>query len=259
MNGRTIKSLAWKKFRIGIYLGFGIWFVTHLGRLGFTESLVFQYGDTLKFYKNDSLIDQWILKSGEIENGGYFTQRVKVSSDNKKFLFYEEKDFPASDSIYTKLTVYSADKKKIWTRIKNGKRKICLDLTQIYPDKIILFTTDRLNSFPIMEVVKNKNTDKLVDMRGWKSIVNYEISANGRYCLFHTRKPYNNKMWDYIYFVDLESNKDWEYLFPFCFSCKRGNLALKVDDDGKSEVIYKNEHRIFDKEGNLIDVFVKLD
>jgi len=112
-----------------------------------------------------------------------------------------------------------------------------------------------------MVIIKNNNNKRIIDLKQWTNIVNYEISPIGRYALFHAKKPYNNKLWDYIYFLDLETNKTWEYLFPFCFSCKRGWLDLKIDDEGKSEVIYqnKNEHRIFDKDGNLVDIFVKFD
>lgn len=239
---------------IGICLGFGIW------DLGFTQSLVFQTGDTLKFYKNDSLIEQRVLKREENTNdGSYYIEKAGVSPDNKRFFICEERYFPEKDSIYTKLSVYYSNQKRIFTHIMGGSRKICADLTRVYPDKIVFFVTDRLNDNPVMVIIKNSNNRKTIDLRHWTGIANYAFSPGGKYILFHARKPYNNRLWDYIYFLDLQTNKSWEYLFPFCFSCKRGWIDLKVYDDGKSEVIYRNEHRIFDKEGNLIDVFVKLD
>uniref|UniRef100_A0A7C4TGN0 Dipeptidylpeptidase IV N-terminal domain-containing protein n=1 Tax=candidate division WOR-3 bacterium TaxID=2052148 RepID=A0A7C4TGN0_UNCW3 len=222
-------------------------------------NLVFQFGDTLKFYKNDSLIDQWIMEAREeAQKGIYYLQKAKVSTDNKKFLLYEEKFFSEKDSIFTKLTLYDADKKKVWSKIKGGQRKISFELTNLYPDKIIIFTLDRTNSFPVMEIMKGNRTRK-IDLTQWTGIVDYEISPNGRYLLFHTKKPYSSRLWDYIYFLDLQTKAEWEYLFPFCFSCKRGKIFLKIDDEGKSEVIYRNEHRIFDKKGNLVDIFVKVD
>ncbi len=225
--------------------------------MGFSQALVFQSGDTLKFYKNDSIIDQWILENKEGASY-YLLQKAKVAQDNKSFLLYEEKKFIEKDSTITIISLYKSDKKRIWTRTKSGTEKFSFDLTRIYPDRVILFITDTYNSSPRMEILKEKEPKKTLNLKEWSGIVNYEVSPNGRYVIFHAKKPYNNKLWDYIYFIDLNTNKSWEYLFPFCFSCKRGWLELKIDDEGRSEVIYKNEHRIFDKDGNLVDVFVKL-
>ncbi|MEO0094684.1 MAG: hypothetical protein ABIL66_02185, partial [candidate division WOR-3 bacterium] len=207
-----------------------------------------------------SLIEQRILKREESTNdGGYYIEKAGVSSDNKRFFICEERYFPEKDSIFTRLIVYNSEQKKIYSKIKSGKRKISTELTKIYPDKIVVFIVDRFNDNPVIEIIKDDNHKKVIDLKKWTSIANYTISQNGRFVLFHARKPYNNRLWDYIYFLDLKTNKSWEYLFPFCFSCKRGWIDLKVYDDGKSEVIYRNEHRIFDQKGNLIDIFVKLD
>ncbi|MEO0135914.1 MAG: hypothetical protein ABIL39_02360 [candidate division WOR-3 bacterium] len=223
-----------------------------------SDILVFLSGDTLKFYRNDSLITQRILKREEdTTNGSYYFEKAGVSPDHQRFFICEERYFPECDSHYTKLSVYTANKKKLFVYTKGGKRKICADLTRIYPDKIVFFITDRFNDNPVMVII-NKNK-KTLDLKQWTSITNYAFSTNGRYILFHAKKPYNNRLWDYIYFLDLTTDKSWEYLFPFCFSCKRGWIDLKVYDDGKSEVIYRNEHRVFDKEGHLLDIFVKLD
>ncbi|MCX7994884.1 MAG: hypothetical protein N3A65_03805 [candidate division WOR-3 bacterium] len=215
--------------------------------------------DTLKFYNGDSLVYLWILKNYEEIDGSYHRERAKVAPDNKQFLFYEERDFPQKDSIFTRLILYDAQRKKIWSRTEDGRRKICFELTDFEEDLLIIFTTERLGEAPVMEIIKNKKLKKRIDLKKWTSVVDYAFSPNKRYVLFHAKKPYNNRLWDYIYFLDLKTNKSWEYLFPFCFSCKRGRIDLKVDDDGKCEVVYRNEHRIFDKEGNLVDVFVKLD
>ncbi|MEO0216424.1 MAG: hypothetical protein ABIL14_05365, partial [candidate division WOR-3 bacterium] len=121
-------------------MGFGFW------DLGFTQSLVFQTGDTLKFYKNGSLIEQRILKREESTNdGGYYIEKAGVSSDNKRFFICEERYFPEKDSIFTRLIVYNSEQKKIYSKIKSGKRKISTELTKIYPDKIVVFIVDRFN------------------------------------------------------------------------------------------------------------------
>ncbi len=254
MKKIILKSMIFKRLKFLIYLKFGIC------TLGFTNSLIFQSGDTIKFFKNEKLVTQWILKNSTDENGLYTTiNKAKVSPDNKFLLLYEEEFFGSNDSIFSKLTLYNANEKKVWSRVKTGKRKVSFELTDIFEDIVIVFYTDRFNGFPIMEMIKMNGAKKTVDLSHWDIVVNYTLSANRRFMLFHAKKPYNDRLWDYIYFLDLKTNKTWEYLFPFCFSCKRGWIDLKVYDEGKSEVIYKNEHRIFDKEGNLVDIFVKLD
>ncbi len=237
----------------------GIWSALLLGGLAFTNTLVFQSGDTLKFYSKDSLVYEWILNDSKEIEGGYYKEKALVLPDNKGFLFYEERDFPQKDSVFTKLALYNAQRKKIWERIEAGRRKFCFELTKLDRDRIIIFTTKRLGESPVMEIIKDNQIKRRIDLKEWTNVINYAFSPNGRYILFQAKKPYNYKLWDYIYFIDLKTNKTWEYLFPFCFSCKRGRIDLKVDDEGKSEVIYKSEHRIFDKEGNLVDIFVKLD
>ncbi len=242
--------------RVSVY---GILSVMLLVGLGSTTPLVFQSGDTLKFYSRDSLVYEWILNEGKEIEGGYYIKKAKVSPDNRQFLLYEENDFPQQESIYTRLTLYDAERKKIWSRVEERGRKFCFELTKLDMDRIIIFTTKRSGESPVMEIIKDNQLKRKIDLKEWTRVVNYEFSPNGRYILFQVKKPYNYKLWDYIYFIDLKTNKTWEYLFPFCFSCKRGRIDLRVDDEGKSEVIYRNEHRIFDKNGNLIDVFVKLE
>lgn len=226
--------------------------------LGFCGMLVFQHGDTLKFLKNDSLIDQWILESEErVTPAVRSTKAAKVSPDNKSFLFYEEQYFPAEDSIFSKLILYGADKKKIWTKVENGKRKISIETTRIYPNRVVLFITDRVNAYPVMEIIWNKKTKETVDLKQWLGIVDYAFSPHERYVAFHAKKSHNNHLFDYVFFLDLYSKKHWEYPFPFCASCKRGKVDLKVDDQGITEVIYKREHRIFSKEGQLLDISIR--
>jgi hypothetical protein len=222
-------------------------------------NLVFQSGDTLKFCKNDSLIDKWILKSEQNESSGYYNEKAKVSPDNKRFFIYKEQYFNSGDSIKTQLILYNAHKKVLGRFRGEDDRKISFELSRILEDRLILFTTNYYNQSPKMEIIQFNKAKRTIDLNQWNSIIDYQISQNKKYVIFHGRKPYNTKLWDYIYFLDLQANKVWEYLFPICFSCKRGRIVLKVYDDGRSEAIYKNEHRVFDREGNLVDVFVKMD
>ncbi|MBA7544100.1 hypothetical protein ES705_36447 [subsurface metagenome] len=101
--------------------------------------------------------------------------------------------------------------------------------------------------------------DIIINSGDWTRIVDYKLSQNCRYLVFHTRRPYARKLWDYIYFIDLKTKKDWQYLFPICISCKRGKFSLDVNNTGQVDVVYKAEHRIFSKEGKLLDIFIKLD
>jgi hypothetical protein len=62
---------------------------------------------------------------------------------------------------------------------------------------------------------------------------------------------------DSIYFYDLIAAKDWDYLFPSCLSCKKSRIYLEVDNDGRAEVIHKNEHRVFTSGGILTDIYLR--
>uniref|UniRef100_A0A7V0Z4L2 Uncharacterized protein n=1 Tax=candidate division WOR-3 bacterium TaxID=2052148 RepID=A0A7V0Z4L2_UNCW3 len=241
-----------RRLLIGFWMLFGI-------DLSVANILVFQSGDTLKFCKDDSPIDKWILKSGQNESGGYYNEKAKVSPDNKRFFIYKEQYFNSDDSIKTQLILYNAHKTVLGRFRGEDDRKISFELSRILEDRLILFTTNYYNQSPKMEIIQFNKAKRTIDLNQWNSIIDYQISQNRRYVIFHGRKPYNTKLWDYIYFIDLQTNKVWEYLFPICFSCKRGRIVLKVYDDGGSEAIYKNEHRIFDRNGNLVDVFVKMD
>ncbi len=245
-----------KKKELLFFLGFSIW------TLGISNTLVIQSGDTLKFLKNDSPVSIRILKNEEHERAsGYYVEKAKISPDSQNFLLYEESNFPDKDSIFTRIAFYNAEQNKIWSRAETGQRKILFELCKIYTDKIAILAVGKTNTAPQLIIINKDKHTKNIDLKQWTSIINYEISPNGRYALFHAKRPYNNKLWDYIYFYDLKTHKRWEYLFPFCFSCKRGWLELKITDEGISEVIYKNknEHRIFDKQGNLVDIFVKFE
>lgn len=246
------------RFIISLLKGFLFWFA--LGRLGFANALVFQFGDTIRFYKDEKLITEWILKDSLGENDSYYSlEKAKISPDNRFLLIYEEKSSGTDDSIFSRLTLYNAATRKVWSRKKIGKTKISFELTSIFDDMVLIFYTDRHNGFPVIEMIKMNCKSRTIDLRQWDIIIKYAISANRRYMLFHSKKPFNNRLWDYVYFIDLKTNKDWEYLFPNCFSCKRGWIELTVDNEGKCEVVQNKEYRIFSKEGNLLDIFVRIE
>lgn len=250
-----------KKLEFLIRLGLGIWSAALFGGLGFSTTLVFQAGDTLKFFKEDSIVDQWIMgQETRTEPEEYIiTKKTKVSADSNYFFVYEEEYYPVKDSISTKISFYNANKKKFFQRSYKSERKISFDLTKLYNKMLILVTTDKFNVNPSLEFIKNKKNQKVIKEDKWQRIINYELSPNLNYLVMHNRNPYSGKLWDYIYFIDLKTKKDWTYLFPVCLSCKRTKIDLSIDDEGKVEVIHKNEHRIFDKDGNLLNIFIKLD
>ena len=86
----------------------------------------------------------------------------------------------------------------------------------------------------------------------------YAFSPNERYVVLHVKNPFADKVWDFIHFIDIQASNEWTYRFPICVSCKRFNLDISVTDDGVSDVVYKSEHRIFNKEGKLIEIYLGL-
>lgn len=226
----------------------------------FFNILVFQNADTLKFVKGDSVVDIWLLteKIQETDLGKIiFNKKSKVSKDNKYFFIYEEKYYPSKDSFFTKILFYDADKEKLWEKTPETGRKISFHLTNIYNDIVILVTTDKFNINPDLKSIKDNKIKEIIKEREYQRIIKYEFSSNMRYLILHIRNPYNTKMWDYIYSIDLQNQKKWNYLFPMCVSCKKNKIDLSIDNNGKAEVIYKGEHRIFSKDGELLDIFIK--
>jgi len=223
--------------------------------------LVFQNADTLKFIDNNQTVEHWLIGEGikeNTDNNIKITRKVKISKNHKFFILYEEKNYVKDDSIVTKLILYTADKKKLWQRQSAPGRRIAFDLTNIYEDIVVLVTVDNSYALPKMELIKKENISKLISTGDWQRLVSYSFSPNRRYLGMHVRNPYNNRLWDYIYFIDLKEKNSWTYLFPTCLSCKRYRITLKIDDQGKTEVVYKGQHRIFSKDGKLLDFFIKL-
>ena len=223
--------------------------------------LVFQQGDTLKFLKNNEVIDQWALfedPQNQSSDHIVYTKRSKVSSDSSHFFIYEEERHTLTDSVFTKITLYNAEQVKLWEEYTGKGRRISFSLTNIYKDMIILVTTNSGHTDPGLEIIINKKKKVIIKENEWHRIIRYAISPNMQYLILHVKNPHNKKMWDYIYFVDVNTYDNWTYLFPICVSCKRKKIELSVYDNGKSEVIYKGEHRVFSRQGKLIDIYRKL-
>jgi hypothetical protein len=232
-------------------------YLTH--HIVFLNIMVFQNGDTLIFRKGSDIIEQWIMSSETIESElvtSIHTTRSMTADDNKHFLFYEEWYFPASDSYCTQLIFYNADKKKIWERTENTGRRISFYLSKIYGDDVALVTTDHNKCQPILYLIRDKKADKIADQTKWHRLADYAFSPNMKYLALHVKNPYMKKMWDYIHFIDLKNKEEWSYVFPICVSCKRDKIDVMVNNQGITEVIYKNEHRIFSKQGRLTDIFI---
>lgn len=223
--------------------------------------LVFQQGDTLKFLKHNEVIDQWLLfedPQNQSSDHLTYTKRSKVSPDSSNFFIYEEKRHTLTDSVFTKITLYNAGQVKLWEKCPGRGRRISFSLTDIYKDMIILVTTNSGYTNPSLKIIINKKEKEIIKENAWHRIIRYAISPNMQYLVLHVKNPHNKKMWDYIYFVDVATHDNWTYLFPICVSCKRKKIELAVHDNGKSEVIYKGEHRVFSKQGKLIDIYRKL-
>lgn len=223
--------------------------------------LVFQQGDTLKFFEDNEVIDQWLLfedPQNQSSRHVVYTKKSKVSADSSYFFIYEEKRHTLTDSVFTKITLYNAGQEKLWEKSANNERKISFYLTSIYKDTIVLVTTNTGYTNPSLEIIANNRKTTIIKPNQWHRIIRYAISPNMQYFILHVKNLYNKRMWDYIYFIDTDTYDDWTYLFPICVSCKRKKIELAVYNNGKSEVIYKGEHRVFSKKGKLIDIYRKL-
>jgi hypothetical protein len=218
-------------------------------------------GDSLIFTRGSNPADVILLNTGDATGSTdiIHTRKAKVSPRGIYCTIYEETYFRLVDSISTDMVMYDSLQNKQWQRTYVGKRKISYDLSRVLDDLVILVTTDINNSLPEVELIKNNKAAIIIKEGKLRKITDYTLSPNSLYIALHAINPYNNRLWDYIYFVDIETGKDWFYLFPVCLSCKRVSIQLLVDNDGQVEVIYKAEHRIFSKDGQLVDIFMKME
>jgi hypothetical protein len=223
-------------------------------------TLVFQNGDTIRFIDDGDLVDIIVLgNSIETDSAGRrLARRGKVSDDNR-FLSIHEAVYGSGDEVLTsKVSFYDANRNLLWEERGVGSRSIAHELSGVHNKLFIVGTWEQFSINPTFSVIIDSAKIDLIKEGEWEQVVDYKVSPNGKYFLFHTRNPYNYKTWDYIYFYDLDTRNAWDYLFPTCVSCKRARIDLRVDDEGRAEVVYKNEHRIFSKLGTLEDLFLKL-
>ena len=218
---------------------------------------VYQNGDTLLFTERDSIIDRWILgetfqQIDSLEET--IIKNAKISSNNEFFFIHEEK-YAHTAHTQSKIVLYNKYRERVWADSTSDSTFITFELSNIYDSLLIVVTAERNGWLPSLSAVKDSKEEILIERGDWNKIIDYKISPNNRYLLFHNKKPYSGKNWDHIYFIDLETKKEWQYLFPTCVSCKRSRIKLHIDDEGKAELVYKTEHRIFSKEGKLIDIF----
>ncbi|HEC78588.1 MAG TPA: hypothetical protein ENI34_05525 [candidate division WOR-3 bacterium] len=228
--------------------------------LFFLSTLVFQKGDTLFFGEKDSVFDKLVLFKTETEEDSLpvvLVKKAKVSDDHSIFLLFEERYDQKNDKLDSKITFYTAEKKVLWCEARKNKRKISYDLSNIHDSLFIIIETDINGRTPELYIIKDGRKETIIKKGTWMRIVNYALSDNNRFLLLHTLRQIRKKAWDHICFIDLKTRETWEYLFPICLSCKRTKIFLNIDNDGRSEIVYKGEHRIFSREGQMVDLFIK--
>ena len=227
--------------------------------------LVHQSGDTIKFMEGDVLIDIIVLQTDEHEDniGQKSIRRAGTSEDHQRYFIHETtykdtKETERDEILYSKISFYDVEQNLLWEERAEPPRNISYDYSGIYGGLMFVTTWDKHCGNPAFFVVNDGEKIEIIEEDDWQQLMGFKISPNGQYLLFHTRNPYGGKTWDYLFFFDLSDRISWDYLFPICFSCKRGTVALSVDDRGRSEAVYKNEYRIFSKQGVLVDVFRKV-
>jgi len=231
--------------------------------LFFLYALVVQNGDTLFFVRDNVYSDTVVMHEYFVDamRSYHSVRKAKVSPDGKTYLIYSAHYTPTTPEtlLTSSITFYDAEKRKLLEQRTEGERGLSYDLSDVHDSLFVVATWDNLYRDPALYVFKDGERKGVVEQGDWERIVSYVISSNGRYLLFHTRNPYYNKPWDYIYFCDLVTGKTWDYIFPSCLSCKKTRIYLELDDDGRSRVIHKNEYRVFSADGVLEDIYLKLE
>ncbi|MBN2621567.1 hypothetical protein JXB22_10840 [candidate division WOR-3 bacterium] len=225
----------------------------------FAGVVVIQSGDTLYFSKNEHTIETWALApDSTVTPQGLVvhTQKVKVSDNNKHFILYDEYRNSTADSLMTTLSLYTSGKERLWLREYANGRRIDFDKTEILNDDVAVVSTDKTYGQPVLELIHNNTSITLMEKDQWQRLVTFAFAPDMRYLALHVRNPHNRKMWDFIHFIDRKTKDTWTYLFPICISCKRHRIDLQVDNEGNTEVIYKDQHRIFNRKGSLVDFFM---
>ncbi len=223
--------------------------------------LVFLETDSLVFQRDNAVVEKWYIgEQTELMTSGTkrSTTHAVVSQDHTRFLYFQEVYFPETDSMYSQLALFRADGQRIWQRTAPRGRTYARFLSEFVDEMIVVVTTNQYGAAPSMERISSTAVDTIVREGDWYRLSAYAFSPNHRFLVMHVKNPYREKVWDYIHFIDLQTGSTWSYLFPICVTCKRyKHIDVSVDNDGISEVVYKGEHRIFNREGVLIDVFIK--
>jgi hypothetical protein len=223
--------------------------------------LVFLETDSLVFQTENTVIEKWhVGEQTERTSAGTkrTTTHAVVAQDSTRFLYFKEIYLPETDSMFSQLTLYRADRDQIWQRTAPAGRTFARFLTGFVDDRIAVVITNQYGAAPSLELITSTKIDTIIREGDWYRLTAFAFSPNRRFIIMHVKNPYREKVWDYIHFIDLATDSTWSYLFPICVTCKRyKHIDVSVDDDGISEVVYKGEHRMFSKDGILIDVFIK--
>ena len=222
------------------------------------RSTVSLSNDTLVFVSKDSIIEQWILNETSMSKdsmGITYVEKARISNDSTRFLFYQEEYERNTGFSKSTIRLYTAEIQVVSTQEYYDDRRAQFDLCEIQDEFVIIADSDLDGKNPRVQLVCDGERKTLVEPGCWLRIVDYTLSSNYRYILFHTHRLHNDRAWDFLYFLDIDSGDDWEYFFPICLSCKKTPIDLSVENNGQCEVVYKQEHRIFSQRGQLTDIF----
>jgi hypothetical protein len=227
-----------------------------------TQTLVFQQGDTLLFMAGDRRLDMLITGAitQNLEDGSSVTRTIstRISADHKFYFIHEEFLYTQPESVFTRIVLYTADRKTLLSETRSGLRRIAFEITKLQGNSLILGTVNKDYSRPRLELLRpDRAAQILIAEDVWPKIVQYEVSPHFRHIVLHARRLVGTRMMDFIYARDLRSGQSWEYGFPVCLTCRRSTITISVDDQGRVENVYKNEHRIFNQSGEMIDLHLE--
>jgi len=228
----------------------------------FTRIQIFEQGDTLIFMDGDRRQDVLIFEetTQPAENGGTvtLTRKARASDDRRSYFIFEQSQYTQPESVFTRVTLYTADRKPVRTETRAGERRIAFELTRLFGNRLVLGTVDRDYSRPRLDLLEPGRSGRtLIAEDAWPKIAQYEISPNFRFMVLHARRLINGRMMDFVAGRDLKSGQEWEYAFPICLTCRRGTITIRIDNQGGVETVYKNEHRIFNRSGEMIDLYLE--
>jgi hypothetical protein len=223
--------------------------------------VVFLETDSLVFHQDNTIVEKWYVgEQTERTTAGTtrITTHAVVAQDSTRVLYFKEIYLPETDSMFSQLALYRADRQRLWQRTASSGRTFARYNTRFIDDMIAVVMTNQYGAAPCMELISPTAVDTIIREGDWYRLTDYSFSPNRRYIVMHVKNPYREKVWDYIHFKDLKTDSTWSYLFPLCVTCKRyKHIDVSINDDGVAEVVYKGEHRIFSREGILTDVFIK--